>query len=214
MKLDVTRVGDWDKAAKILGVAPVRLRMAIDKAVLQEAHFARKMIVEGFRTQEPGGKRFKPLAPTTLAMRRFKGFAGTKALTVRGDLKNSIHVQSSNGVFGVEAFVGVNRTARGREGQPLVNIAEIHEYGSRPILIPVTPAMRRFFFAAMRKGGLPPGEGGGGFRRGFLIVKIPARPYFAPVFAKYFKPADALVRMHARVATNLVGQLGVGRIKI
>jgi hypothetical protein len=46
-------------------------------------------IVEGIREQAPGGRAFAPLEPTTLAIRQFRGFRGTKALLVAGDLRTA-----------------------------------------------------------------------------------------------------------------------------
>lgn len=206
----IQTTGDWQRAAMILRTSPARLRVAMDRAVLAEAHFFRRKVVEGFRTQAPGDRPFRPLSPTTLAIRRFRGFGGSKALIVRGDLRNSITVFHRMTALGAEAWVGIRRNARGRDGQKLVNIAEIHEFGSRPIVIPVTAAMRRFFFAAMNAAGNPGGGGGsGGFARGFLIVQIPARPFMRPVAEKWFDGPDAAARFQARVAANMGGLLGL-----
>ena len=84
------------------------MQAAFDKALLQEAQFLRTKIVEGIREQAPGGRAFTPLAPTTLAIRQFRGFHGTKALLVQGDLRNSITVTKD----GDKVFVGVLRTAQ------------------------------------------------------------------------------------------------------
>lgn len=215
--ITITHTGDWARAAMILRTAPAKLRLAMDRAVLAEAHFFRRKVVEGFRTQAPGGQHFKPLSPLTLAIRRFRGINSTKALIVHGDLRNSISVFHRMNPLGAEAFVGVKRGARGRQGQDLVNIAEIHEFGAGPIIIPVTDAMRRFFFAMLRKeqpGGTE-GTGGGGFRRGFLIVKIPARPFLRPVAEKWFDGPQAAIRFQRRVAANLGGILGAyGNIEV
>ncbi len=197
--MKITRVGDWKDAGRILTGAGERLRGAVDKAVLQEAQFFRTKIVEGIREQAPGGQPFKPLAPTTVAIRRFRGFKGTKALLVRGDLRNSIVVlRRPEGVF-----VGVLRTSKGREGQPLVNVAAIHEYGSRPIVLKLTEKARRFLHAAFREAMLdsPPK----GTSTGIAVIRVPARPFFAPVFEKYGADADVVARRFLGRVANLLG---------
>ena len=204
--------GDWRRAARILTVAPARIRLAIDQAVLQEAQFFRKKVVEGFRTQEPGGKAFKPLAETTLAMRRFKGFGGTKALIVRGDLRNSIKVVKKPTPLGAEAFIGVLKSARGKDGTSLVNIAAVHEFGSRPIVMEMTPAMRKFLAKVFTQELGSFGEGGSGSGAGLtqiIILQIPARPFLQPVIEKHFGSAESALRFQARVAANLDGMFGV-----
>lgn len=203
----VVRVGDWALARRILTGAAPRVRRAIDQAVQQEAHFLRAKIVEGLVSQSPGGQAFRPLAASTLAVRRFKRFRGTKALLNRGDLRNSIAVHRET--FG--AFVGVLRSARNRQGAPLANVAELNEWGSRPIVIQVTPKMRRFLAAALRSsgGGAFTGGGGGAGGFGIVVVQIPARPFIRPVVDRYYgnerEVADRFLR---RVGLLLGGDFG------
>lgn len=199
----VRKVGPWSRAGKLLAAAPRRMREAVDKALLQEAEFFRTKIVEDIREQAPGGKAFAPLAPTTLAIRRFRGFKGTKALLVQGDLRNSIVVVREGG--GV--FVGVLRSAKTRSGQPLVNVAAVHEYGSRPIAVRLTPKARAFLHAAFHKAGLDSWAGDKP-SIGIAIIKVTARPFMGPVFEKWGKPHEASRRFLERVARNLDRRLG------
>lgn len=202
----VILTGEWGAARRILTTAPARVRIAIDRAVTQEAQFLRRKIQEGLREQAPGGQRFRPLAESTLAMRRFKRFRGTKALLVRGDLRNSITVATQPGGG---KFVGVLRTARGRSGQPLANIAELNEYGSRPIVIRVTPKMRRLLAAALGGGGRSGGSAGGA-TAGIIVVQIPARPFIAPTVERYFgNEGEVRDRFLRRISVQLGGDFGV-----
>jgi hypothetical protein len=200
----VRKVGAWSKVGKLLASAPKRMRAAVDKALLQEAQFFRTKIVEGIREQAPGGLAFKPLAPTTLAIRRFRGFKGSRALMVQGDLRNSITVvKERHGVF-----VGVLRTAKGRGGRPLVNVAVVNEHGSPPIVVKLTPKARRFLHSAFRKAGLDR-PGGEGPSTGIAVIKVPARPFLGPVFQRYGANADEVSRRFLeRVARNLGGEFG------
>jgi len=201
----VVKVGDWDAARRFVSTALRRFREAVDKAVLQEAQCFRTKIVEGLREQAPGGQAFAPLAATTLAVRRFRGFKGTKALIVRGDLRNSIVVVKQAG--GV--FVGVLRTAKGKAGQPLVNVAAVHEFGSRPIVLKLTPKARRFLHAAFRNAGLD-SPAGDRPSVGIAVIRVPARPFLRPVFEKFGQPEDGSRRFIAGVARILGGDFGWG----
>ena len=103
-------------------------RPSIDKAMLQEGQFLRTKIVEGIREQAPGGRAFAPLAPTSSALRRFRGFGGTKALIAGGDLGTASRspgraTRSSSASTGPQRRAPVSRwstsprctsTARGR----------------------------------------------------------------------------------------------------
>lgn len=219
----VIRTGQWAVARRILATAPGRVHLALDAATAQEAHYLRMKIVEGFRTQAPGGQPFKPLAETTLAIRKFKRFRGTKALIVRGDLKNSITTQR---VRSAEYFVGVLRSARAKDGRSLVNIAEVHEFGSRPIAIRITPKMRAFLNLALGRmnsrrsaRGAQGRDRSGRFTKaariryrgagtGIAIIQIPARPFLRPVVAEHMKPHDVKMRFLARVGRLLNGDFG------
>ncbi|WP_239014420.1 phage virion morphogenesis protein [Archangium violaceum] len=150
--------------------------------------------MQGLTQQAPGGEPLRPPSPLTLAARQLEGFGGTKALLVRGDLRNSITVI----VEGDEAFIGVPRSARSRNGESLVELARVHEYGSAPIVIPLTPRMRRYLFALLKRAGQEPTGGTG---RGVVVVQVPARPFLRPAFEKFRQGAGR--RFLERVAKHL-----------
>lgn len=190
----VSRTGDWARARRLLTAAPQRLQAAIGTAVRQEAHALRNEIVQGLTSQAPGGETLKPPSPLTIAARQLEGFGGSKALIVRGDLRNSITVI----VQGDEAFIGVSRSARSKDGASMVDLAKLHEFGGAPVIIPMTPKMRRFLFALLRQAGKEPTGGSG---RGVIVVQVPARPFLRPAFDKFREGASR--RFLERVARGL-----------
>ena len=190
----VMRTGDWARARQLLAAGPQRLRSAIGVAIRHEAQVLRNEIVQGLTSQAPGGEPIKPPAPLTLAARQLEGFGGSKALLVRGDLRNSITVI----VEGDEAFIGVPRSARSSGGESLVDLAQLHEYGGPPVVIPITPKMRRFLFALLRQAGKEPTGGSG---RGVVVVQVPARPFLRPAFERFREGASR--RFLERVAQQL-----------
>jgi hypothetical protein len=199
--------GDWKKAKAICGSMEERWKRAANKAVLQEAHFLRGKIVKGISEQAPGGEAFKPLSPLTLAVRAFIGFKGSKALIVRGDLRNGI-VAKSLPDFG-SAFVGILRTAKSKTGKPLVNVAMLEEYGSGPIVVPITPKSQKFYHAALARAGIVLPKGGhasGGLT--IAIMRIPPRPFMGPVFNKFGTPEQIRSRFFHSVVESLAGDLG------
>jgi phage gpG-like protein len=199
----VTKVGAWQSVRRILDSAPKRIRAAEEKAVLQEAQFFRTKIVDGLRSGAPGGQALQPLAPTTLAIRKLRGFGGTKPLIRQGDLRNSIAVvKEGDGVF-----VGVLRSATSRAGGSLVDIAALHEFGSRPIIVKITPKVRALLHAAFRKAGLDQPRADRP-STGVAVIRIPARPFLRPVFEKYGAPEDVAKRFMERVAKLLGGDFG------
>jgi hypothetical protein len=120
------------------------MKRNIDKSTAQEAHLLRRMIVMGIRRQAPGGKKFLPLQPETI-----KAKGSSKALIDKGDLIRSINVQPFAG--GAAYFVGVHKMAGSKNGVPLANIAEVHEFGTRDGRIPERPYLRPAF-AMWKKG--------------------------------------------------------------
>ena len=190
----VSRTGDWARARRLLTAAPQRLQAAIGTAVRQEAHALRNEIVQGLTSQAPGGETLKPPSPLTIAARQLEGFGGSKALIVRGDLRNSITVI----VQGDEAFIGVSRSARSKDGASMVDLAKLHEFGGAPVIIPMTPKMRRFLFALLRQAGKEPTGGSG---RGVIVGQVPVRPFLRPAFDKFREGASR--RFLERVAREL-----------
>ncbi len=177
--MGVVRTGDWALARRLLAGGGARLKGAVATALRQEGQALRKEVVEGITSQAPGGQPITPLAPTTLAIRQFKGFGGSKALIQRGDLRNSITVVADED----EVFVGILRKARGKGGSSVANVAEIHEFGAGPFVVPMTPKMRRFLFAVLRKAGIEPSSSGGS--KGAVVIQIPPRPFMRPAFEAF-----------------------------
>lgn len=195
----IEKFGDWNKVRVALSSGPKEIMRASRRALLQEGHFLRGKIVEGITKQAPAGEAFRPLSPYTLAIRKATGFTGTKALIERGDLRRSVAVkETSAGVF-----VGVHRNAVASSGRRLVNIAEVHEFGSKPIVIRMTDRMRRFLAMAFRRAELPERDRNG---TGIIVVQIPARPFIRPVFRK-FAPGTK-ERFEKRLKLLLAGKWG------
>lgn len=211
--MPVVLTGAWLVARRILATGAPRVRRAIDQAVMQEAQLLRGEIVRGLTEQAPGGNPIRPLAQSTILKRRLLRFQGTKALIVRSDLRRSVTVQRTS----AGAFVGVLRSARGRDGASLANVAQMNEFGSRPIVIRITPRMRRFLIAMFGKG-----EGGrdrrgrftssafqGGPGTGIVVVQIPARPFVRPAVEKLFSnESEVRDRFLGRIARQLGGDFG------
>ncbi len=194
--MTVQKNGDWGLARQLLTAAPLKLRAAVEIAMRQEAEALRKEIVQGITRQAPGGKSFKTLSQLTLAARRLAGFKGTKALMVRGDLRNAI----TTIIQGAEAFVGVPRKAKDKEGKPAIDIAELNEFGSKPIVIPITAKMRRFLFKLFAEAGVQR-RGALGGAKGVVVMRIPPRPFLRPAFEKHAKGMQE--RFLKRIAKHL-----------
>jgi len=176
------------------------LRAAVSVALKQEAHALRNQIVRGLTQQAPGGTPLEPVSPLTLAARRLAGFDGTKALMVRGDLRNSIAVVVDND----QVFIGISRKARGRNGRSLVNVAEVQEFGGPPVVIPITPKVSRYLAVLFKEAGV---ESSGGAGKGVIVVQVPARPFLRPAFEAFRQGASE--RFLERVAKELgFGGLG------
>jgi hypothetical protein len=195
-------VGDWKKAAAVVKGLEAKFQMAAKRALLQEGHFLRGEVVKGIREGAPGGKALAPLAPSTLAVRRGGGFKGSKPLIEGADLVRAITVRVD--LDGWRVFVGILRTARGRDGHPLVNVAEIHEFGKAPIAVPITKKSSRYYHALARKGGLPLPRHSGA-KLTVIIIKIPPRPFFGPVLEQHGKPDEVQGRFEERMKAIFAG---------
>ena len=198
--MGIERIGDWSKARAMLSQAASRFERAVAAEVRQQAEGLRREIVQGLTRQAPGGSAITPPSELTLARRRLLRRGGSKSLLVRADLRNSVVVV----MRGTDAFIGVPRQARGADGIGLVQIARVHEFGTNPTVIPMTPAMRRFLFLLLRRAGRTPGEGGGS-GRGVVVVQVPARPFLRPAFEAFRKGLDK------RLLAGVARRAGLGR---
>lgn len=215
----IIQIGQWPEARR--GLKTPAYRKMLRTFVVREAHAMQQAIVDGIKNQAPGGlggfggAPFDPLAENTIRKRRLRGFRGTKALIERGELRRSFIVRTFSSGGMTSAFVGVLKTARSSSGAMLANVAAIAEYGSRPIVIRITPRMRRFLallsdrkeskYSTRTKSTLRRTKGGGGSAprfgpsKGFVVVQIPARPIFRPVIEASFQPADVEKRFRRHV---------------
>ena len=179
--MGIARVGDWAAAQSFLTAAPSRVDAGLKVAIRREAELFRKEVVQGIAKQAPAGKRFKALSKHTLVMRKFQKFKGKKALMRRGDLRRSIKVTTAPGGF----FVGILRSARSSQGDGLVNIAAVQEFGAT-IVLKMTPKMRKYLAMVFRQAGLvasaAPATSGASSR--VIIIRNPARPFIEPVAEK------------------------------
>jgi hypothetical protein len=180
--------GDWKGALARMRFFPDDLKRRLQLATRQNAVGFEGEVKKGMVSQAPGGVPYQPLHPWTIALRlmgmsakyRAKvekraaviaagGGIAHKALINHGDLLGSI----THDMYGddMSAVVGVNRHAKAKNGQPMVNIARIVFYGA---IIPVSPAVRK----ALHGMGLH-------LRDSTTHVVIPPRPTFEPVYEKY-----------------------------
>lgn len=170
----------WRRAKAILQKAP-EFMAEVDRAIQREAVRMEGVIKRGIRDQAPGGRPFRPLHPVTVAAKR-----SSKALIDTGTLIGGIKASR----LGTAAwFVGVHRTARGRRGEKLFDLAVIHEFGAKPR---VTERMRRFLARKPRKGERKPVIF---LKRTTRRIKIPARPFIRPSFRAERKRIAATIAL-------------------
>ncbi|MBW2104116.1 MAG: hypothetical protein JRH05_15985 [Deltaproteobacteria bacterium] len=120
--MGVKRFGDWDKArAKLAGNPGARMALALRQATVKNAILLVREIKRGIRSQAPGGKPFVKLAESTI---RRKG--SSKALIDTGFLINAI----TQKIMADRAFVGLLRGTVNKDGDDMVNIGAVMEYGA------------------------------------------------------------------------------------
>jgi phage gpG-like protein len=123
--------GDWEKAIQLLENNPVKkaVNIARKQIGVRGVSMVKKGIVDG----APGGQPFTPLLKWTKDRKH-----SSKPLIDHGDLLGSItHEVVGNG----DVWIGARRGVRTQNGQDIVNIAAVHEFGT---VIDVTPKMRAY----------------------------------------------------------------------
>ena len=146
--MGVKRFGDWDKAKALLANNPgARLTLAIRQATIKNALLLVREIKRGIVKQAPGSVPFVQLAESTIERK-----GSSKALIDTGFLLSAI----TQKIMADQAFVGLLRGAVNKDGEQMVNIGAIMEYGAtikhpsgvtiilpaRPFLHPVMEAYR------------------------------------------------------------------------
>lgn len=199
--IHVQCIGDWKKARNYLMGEMPKVRQAVGAAFRAEAKFLKGVLVDGVKAQAPGGVAFKPLTASTIAVRKFLGIRGTKALIRTGQTLKEIKVTPVGraGSKTYSVFVGILRGAVGSDGKSVFKKMILSEYGGPTVVVPITDKMRRFLAAALgpvkalRKLGPPQTA------KGFLIVKIPKRPVFEPTWNFWSPTSAARIMSTARV---------------
>ena len=136
--MTVRRTGDWDKArAKINASLGPRLAAALRQATIRNALLLVREIQRGIRSQAPGGQPFAKLAQSTIDRK-----GSSKALIDTGFLVNAI----TQKIMADKAFVGLLRGTVNKDGEDMVNIGAVMEYGATiqhpsgaTIIIPARP---------------------------------------------------------------------------
>ena len=136
--MTVRRTGDWDKArVKLSASLGPRLAAALQQATIRNALLLVREIQRGIRSQAPGGKPFVKLAQSTIDRK-----GSSKALIDTGFLVSAI----TQKIMADKAFVGLLRGTVNKDGEDMVNIGAVMEYGATikhpngaTIIIPARP---------------------------------------------------------------------------
>lgn len=212
--LRVQKVGQWAEVRSALNIASTKLGIAISKALKEEAEFFAKEIKANLISGgSKYGKKFKALAKTTVEARKLRGIKGKKPLIATKTLLNSIKaIPKGRNKY----FVGIDRSARAPKGGSLAEVARLNEEGG--VITINTSSMSGAFFKflgmLMKKSGKS--KPSSKRPKGVIIIKIPPRPFIAPVFQElYDNRLKAKARMMSRVAKNMGGiwALTSGKIK-
>lgn len=132
--MSVEKTGDWAKFEAMLARAGREFKANVQKATNDNGN----MLQNAIRNRISAGQ----VQPATGEKhRRWKerhGFSTTTLLQT-GSLVNAIKYDRKGWN---EGFVGVNRNAVGKDGQSLVSLAAVHEYGSESRNIPARPYIK------------------------------------------------------------------------
>ena len=142
--------GDWGKLETLLN--PSRIAAGIQQAAAHVGNYGTSEVKKGIVSGAPGGQKFAPLSPVTIARK-----GSSKPLIDKGDLVGSITYQV---VDADNIFIGVKK---GKE----VSIAAVHEFGCT---IGVTPKMRAYLHYQDIH-----------LRASTQYIHIPPRPFLRPV---------------------------------
>ena len=148
--------GDWDKIANILN--PARMKAKLTVAAKKVGAYGASAVKKGIVSGAPGGKKFVPLSPMTIANK-----GSSSPLIDKGDLVGSVTYATPNENT---VFIGVRKSAKSKDGGALANVAAVHEFGCT---IRVTPKMRAYLHYQ-----------GIHLKSSTQYISVPPRPYLRP----------------------------------
>lgn len=158
MGLKVKLSGAWDSFLNFLRPdrAKAALQSELRRKLAQQVQLLRADVIRYIDEERHG----VPNSPLTIMVKK-----SSRPLVDRGDLRQSISGETEVSGDVVRGSVGVLRSARGKGGKSLVNVAKALHNGFR---IKVTPRVRAAIFAEMRKraGGKKGGDGRSRRRKG------------------------------------------------
>lgn len=156
MKLRLT--GEWKKFKNLLH--PEEFRKRLEKEVRRAMVWNARVMLKDIRMRIQG-KEFAPNAPLTVILK-----GSSTPLVDAGSLWQAFTYEL---IDSFTAFVGLLRTARNKQGKPIINLGYILHEGA---VIKVTERMRRYFYALAReKPGVKP------LRPDTKAISIPPRPF-------------------------------------
>lgn len=150
------KVGDWKAAVHDFRTYAKKFKAVSKRAIMQEAHLWANRIKSGIRTQRSAGKAKPPWMPLLPATIERKG-GSTKMLIDTGTMLRSIGAEEVK--EWTTYFIGVKRGAKSADGEDLVNIAAVHEFG--------------YSFKSGRSGG--------------ELIVVPKRSFIEPIFEEFAK---------------------------
>lgn len=171
--------GGWRRALERMRRLEQTVQARERRAVMKAALYAEREMKKGLASGVPGGiprAPLAPLAPITILLRRKRS---NRPLLDSGSLLGAITTRFDGRTM--SAFVGILRASRNSRGRPLTDIATVHEFGTKPFVIPVTPGLRRLFMMLhiRSRGRIMP------ISSNKTVIHhpgVPARPFVRPVY--------------------------------
>lgn len=129
--MSVRKVGNWNKAKRIMGALAFEMEKSKQIALKRLALKAEGLAKTHISKQD---LRWTPLKADTIAAKVRAGYS-ENILVMTSDYFQNI----TGYVKDDTAYAGVKRVARNRAGQPIADIARVHEFGSMSGNIPARP---------------------------------------------------------------------------
>lgn len=137
--------GDWEKTPKKMEALAKLITKNLKLANAQNLQVTRAVLVKHIQNQDLKWQKLKPQYVEQKKKKRLS----THILIATSEMMQSITTKvASNKMSG---FVGVNRTAKRKDGQKTFLVAKIHEFGSKKRGIPKRPLFQPTFRQTKRK---------------------------------------------------------------
>lgn len=139
----IRRIGDWEKVARLISNLEEEMKKAQIQSLKRWGLKAEALAKKHISTQDLS---WTPLKPSTISAKIRKGYSENILVATSSYFQS---ITSWVDISTMSSYAGVKKTAKGKDGEVVADIAATHEFGSKDGGIPARPLWQPVFSETM-----------------------------------------------------------------